>query len=342
MSATLASPDYLVSDLVGMALQQLGVGVSGNGIDPNGVTSGVMHLNMMLAQWQRRRWMVPALAEFTCISNGNVAYAVGNGGDIAPGIMRPDQIDSVFVRWTQNIGFSRGAAEFGGDFDSEFSTVGTPYANPLVPGSPLALDHPLYPIPSREDYSDIRVKGLQTWPAAFYYSPDFPQGSLYVWPVPLPLQWEIHVVCKVPLPCNLTAATPIALPPEYADAIMWSLAARLAPSYGAEASQTVVLFARAALQTIRGANTQVRALQMPGEIMPRWGASWGWWFGAGGASPSVTAQTTPVGPVPVTPTPMPVSPLGIAALGQFSLGANDLGTPEFEPGQFNSEFDIGS
>lgn len=49
---------------------------------------------------------------------------------------------------------------------------------------------------------------------------------------------------------------------------MWSLAARMAPSYGQEASPTVIAAAKAALSTIRSANMQVPTLGMPAILTP--------------------------------------------------------------------------
>lgn len=70
------------------------------------------------------------------------------------------------------------------------------------------------------------------------------------------------------LPAALSSDMPINLPPEYWDAIMWSLAARMAPSYGQEASQTVLSAAKAALNTIRSANQQIPTLGMPAILTP--------------------------------------------------------------------------
>ncbi|GBR55603.1 hypothetical protein AA106555_2060 [Neokomagataea thailandica NBRC 106555] len=49
---------------------------------------------------------------------------------------------------------------------------------------------------------------------------------------------------------------------------MWSLAARLAPSYGQEASATVTALAKASLSTIRAANSQTPTLSMPSILTP--------------------------------------------------------------------------
>ena len=333
--ATTAPAEYTVQQLVALALRQIGVGAQGTMASAADIADGVMHLNMLLGVWQRQRWMVPNLVDYPCVSTGNLSYVIGAGGDIVPAGSRPDELDSVYLRWLGNIGYTAAPSAFSGDFDGEFSSTPQSYtANQPQVGGPYAYDYPLQEIESREDYSAIRVKALATWPQCFYYSPDFPTGTLYLWPVPLFSQWEVHVVCKAALPANLTAASVINLAPEYQDAIMWLLAQRLAPSYGQAANDDVKQFARAAIQTIKGANTQIPALEMPAEILPRWGYGTPWWFGGG------------VGGASTGPTTAPPSSVGTttAALSGFlfdtsTLDAGTFGTnpPEFGP-DFDGEF----
>lgn len=251
---------YLVSDLVGMALEQLGIGVGGVNIDPQGIKSGVMHLNMMLAQWQRRHCLVPNLVDLSVVSSGASVYYIGPGGDIDTPA-RPSQINAAYARLLTN-GQAVQHGDFspvdfaGGDFDTGNDGLST--------GNPI--DYALTEIPSYEDYASIGLKGLRTWPSYFFYNPTFPHGELRVWPIPAGSVWELHVIASEPLPATLSENDAINLPPEYWDAIMWSLAKRLAPSYGQEPSPTVVAEARGALATIRTANLKTPTLGMPAAL----------------------------------------------------------------------------
>ncbi|MGO2958684.1 MAG: hypothetical protein ACTIDN_06555 [Acetobacter sp.] len=178
--------------------------------------------------------------------------------------VRPTQVVAAYARLltggtsaSQDGDFS-GMDFNGGDFDTGSDGLST--------GNPI--DYSLTPIPSYEDYAGISLKGLKTWPSCFYYNPAFPQGEFRPWPIPQAGAWEFHIIVPEVLPTTLKATDAINLPPEYWDAVMWSVAARIAPSYGQEASPTVVASAKAALATIRSANLQVPTLGVPAILTP--------------------------------------------------------------------------
>lgn len=258
-SASAPAGSYLVSDMVAFALRQIGVGAQGTTPAASDLSDGVLHLNNMLAQWQRRRWLVPALVEIIGLATGSVDMLVGPGLDIdVP--QRPDKIEAAFARYLGN-GLTQ--ADFASvDFSPDF------LINNLDEAA-LALDYPLGVINSREDYAQISIKNLRTFPSFCFYSPEYPNGRLNVWPVPQKGLWEIHLVTKGLLPSNLALTNTIVLAPEYYDAILWNLALRLAPSYGQEGSPTVAMMAKGALQTIRTANVQVPSLTLPVDLGSR-------------------------------------------------------------------------
>ena len=266
MSGASSTPaaNYTVSGLIGLALRQLGVGAQGTVPQAADLSDGVLHLNLMLAQWQRRRWLVPTLVDLVAVSTGFVDLFVGPGRDFDTS-QRPDRIEVAFARY---LGTGTGVADFGiADFDqSDFETNGLD-----APG--LAIDYPLTVIESREDYSAISIKNLRTFPYAAFYAPEYPVGRLNVWPIPAAGKWEIHLVCKQVLSGTLALTDILPLPPEFWDAIMWKLAARMAPSYGQEASPTVAVMARAALDTIRTANVAIPSLSLPSAVMRPYGSS---------------------------------------------------------------------
>ncbi|MGO2957587.1 MAG: hypothetical protein ACTIDN_00930 [Acetobacter sp.] len=265
--ATDGTPDkttgYTVSDLVGMALRQIGIGAMGTSPNPPDVADGVMHLNMMLAQWQRRKFLVPNLVDLFCPSTGASVYYAGPGGDFDMPL-RPAQVVAAYARLLASGTSATQDGDFsGGDFNGNDFDTGS---DGLLAGNPI--DYSLTPIPSYEDYAGLSLKGLKTWPNYFYYNPAFPSGEFRPWPIPPADLWEFHIIVPEILPTTLTATDPINLPPEYWDAIMWSLAARMAPSYGQEASPTVVAATKSALATIRSANMQIPTLGMPAILTP--------------------------------------------------------------------------
>lgn len=71
---------YLVSDLINLSLRQIGIGAMGTTPSDEDISDGVMHLNMMLAQWQRKRWMVPCLIDLAFpVTESKSIFYIGPG-----------------------------------------------------------------------------------------------------------------------------------------------------------------------------------------------------------------------------------------------------------------------
>jgi hypothetical protein len=143
-----------------------------------------------------------------------------------------------------------------------------PVPAPVIVPS-IGIDYPLGIIESREDYSRIALKSLSTFPAALFYDSAWPTGSVYIWPIPPAGRFEIHLLTKAALPVYANLTDPINLPPEYMEAAIYSLAVRFAMNYGQDPRPAQVMAMRAALNTIRLANTQIGLLAMPAELGPR-------------------------------------------------------------------------
>lgn len=118
-------------------------------------------LSRMLAQWQRKRWLVPALMDISMFGNGEISNKIGPGQYYnAP---RPDKIQSAYV--------------------VQVNTGG------------LKVSIPLRQIFSYEDYSRIAVKELASLPNYFFYDAAFPYGNVYAWPIANSM-YEIHLIIK--------------------------------------------------------------------------------------------------------------------------------------------------
>lgn len=75
------------------------------------------------------------------------------------------------------------------------------------------------------------VPNIQTTlPTDLYYSPDWPNGSLYLWPVPT-IAYGIELETRILL-ANVVLTTTITLPPGYRDAITLTLAEECARPFG--------------------------------------------------------------------------------------------------------------
>lgn len=216
-------------DLVAFALRTSGINGVGQPPSAEDANTGLALLSMMVAQWQRRRWLVWDLAEATKVSTGATSYTVGPAGDFA--VARPDRLESAFVR--------------------------------LLNSGPNTIDYPLAIIESREDYNAITVKNLSTFPAYVFYDSAWPVGVVHPWPVPPAGTYELHLFIKAPLPTYAALTDALNLPPEYLEAALYSLCVRLSMNYGLDPRPAHVSAMRAALNVIRMANTQVATLGMP-------------------------------------------------------------------------------
>jgi hypothetical protein len=124
-----------VADFVNLALEDSGAFTADNPPNYQDTQDALWRLNMMISQWNRRRWLVYHLIDtaFTC--SGALSYSVGAGGDF--NIARPDHIEAAFIRQ-------------------------------IVPTNSTPVDWPLTPIASWEDYSRIAIKRLAASPAEFF------------------------------------------------------------------------------------------------------------------------------------------------------------------------------
>lgn len=218
------------NDIITFALKAagvLGVGQSALAEDYNDAFTA---LNGMLAQWQRRRWLIWHTVDVALTSTGATSYTIGAGGNF--NVARPDRLEAAFFRQ-------------------------------FINSTPNQVDWPLEILESREDYNQIALKTLPSLPRYIFYDAAYPLGVVYPWPVPAAGVYELHLTLKETLNQFTSLNQTIALPPEYEEAIWTNLVLRLAPIYQFQARPEVIALAKAALSTIRGANAQIPRLQIP-------------------------------------------------------------------------------
>jgi hypothetical protein len=222
------------ADLIAQALKIAGVIGVGQAAAAEDTNDALLHLNQMISQWNRKRWLVYHLIDAALTSTGAQSYAVGTGGDF--NIPRPDRLEAAYFRQ-------------------------------LVNDAPNLVDYPLTILASREDYSRIRLKTLSTWPETIFYDAAYPMGLVYPHPVPMAGLFELHLVTKDTLGQFATPATAVSLPPEYLAALLWNLAVRLRSAYQMPPDAVAVAVAKDALAVIRNANTQIPRLRMPSTVV---------------------------------------------------------------------------
>lgn len=221
------------SDILLQALKKSGVLGVGQQAQAEDASDALADLNDMLAQWQRQRWLVYHLVDLSVVSTGAQSYTVCAGGNI--NVARPDRLEAAYFRQ-------------------------------LTPANPSQVDYPVRILESREDYSLIRLKTLQSFQRYIFYDAAYPNGVIYPWPVPQANIYEIHILLKEQLQSFANTATAVNMPPEYVAAMKWNLAVRLRESYQLPPRPSLDKLAINALDVIRNANTQIPMLQVPTEL----------------------------------------------------------------------------
>lgn len=228
-------------DILTLALKD--ANVLGEGQTPSAtmMNDAFLRLNWMIAEWNRKRWLVYHLVDSSAVSDGRITpYLVGAEQDFNIAV-RPARIEAAFIRQIVN------------------------------PGPGELVDYPLEILFSWEDYSRVAMKQLQpSFPNFIFYDTDWPIGKVYPYPFPQASIYEIHCLFMMVLAQFATLDTAIALPDEYFQAIYLNMAVRLGVVHPISRDPTMMQqwndlkgLARAALNTLRGGNTQIARLSMP-------------------------------------------------------------------------------
>lgn len=215
-------------------------GVIGFGQSPTEeLPDALADLGDMLALWNEKRWLVWHLLEFFVQSTGKqTPYTVGPGGqfNMSP---RTSRIEAAFLRQIQGPGS-------------------------FVSGLPV--DYPLIVIPAREEYNNIALKQLESFPKYCFLDTAYPIANLAIYPYPNAGIYEIHISVKDAFPVTLTAPTSFSnYPPMTIPAMKFNLARWLRQAYGKGKTPNIELnnLADDALATMRNSQAQVPELAMP-------------------------------------------------------------------------------
>lgn len=159
-------------EFITLALKE--AGVTGVGQTPlsEDMNDGFTYLSRMLAQWQKRRWLVPGLTHISMPGNNLKFNKIGPGQYYNS--IRPAEIKAAW--FTQN--------NVGNNNSVSFNLVR---------------------IWAYEDYARFALKELNTWPQAFFYDNHFPYGNVYIWPIPT-AAYQINLVVQLPIGFNTAIA----------------------------------------------------------------------------------------------------------------------------------------
>lgn len=223
-----------VNDVLLLALKKAGVLGVGQNAQAEDITDAFKETNYLLAQWNRKRWLVYNLTDTAITSTGAQFYTVGTGGDF--NIPRIDRLEAGYFRLLNTSGQNE-------------------------------VDYSLEILEAYEDYARIQLKQLTTWPSYIFLDSNYPLGKVYFWPIPPTTQYQLHIVTKNVLPAFTTLSQEINLPPEYEMALLYNAAVRLRISYQMPADPALIGLAQDALNVIRGANAQVPRVTLPTRLV---------------------------------------------------------------------------
>lgn len=221
-------------DMIQLCLHDAGIIGVGQTALAEDTNKAFTRLNMMISQWATQRWLVYALRTLSKVSTGAQSYTIGPGQDYDIAV-RPNRLEAAFLRQ-------------------------------IIQSSPNQVDYPLQLILAREDYNNIALKQLVSFPTYVFYDSAWPVGNVFAWPIPQPNIYSLHVTVKTVIPRFVTLTETVDLPQEYDEALRTNLTVRLRQAYRLPLDPADVLLAKNALNVIRGSNNQIAELQMPAAL----------------------------------------------------------------------------
>lgn len=133
-------------------------------------------------------------------------------------------------------------------------------------------DTPIDVLGALEDYQRIAFKSERGQPAAVRYEPTHPTGTLYVWPAGA--TGSLKLLARVALPTAAELTAELVIPPEYREAIRYSLVERLTTTFQTPLRPDVAALARTARKLIKRNNVNIPRSKMPDHLFVSRGCTW--------------------------------------------------------------------
>jgi len=189
---------YNVQLIINSAMKKMGILARSESPNADESTDAMQSLNWMLDSWSIRGIVARARLNATyTLTGGTRSYQIG-----------PTATNFVQIRPIQ---------------------IAT--ASVIYPGG-SQLEIPLDVETSLEQYQAFGDRlYLQGLPSHLFYDPQFPNGLMYIYPIP-DQAYSIEIDSYVALQEVTTLSSVFNLEPAYFEAIVYNLAARMAPDYG--------------------------------------------------------------------------------------------------------------
>jgi hypothetical protein len=220
------------NDLILQALKKAGVTGVGQNASPADTLDAFDELNLMLDEWSADNLMVYTKDELVLQSTGAQSYTIGQGMQF--NCPRPEQLQFAFAR--------------------------------LNGATTQPIDYPLNVIETFEQYNDIVLKELTTFPRHVFYDGNYATGTVKFWPIPN-AQFELHLGVNQPLTELADPSDVLVLPAKYKVAVLYSLAERLTTNYTLPGNPDTTRIAAKARATIKRSNTRTPIMDMPHDLV---------------------------------------------------------------------------
>lgn len=210
-----------VSDIVHAALREIGRLATGEVATQDDAQKALDALSRLQDKWNAERLYTYTVTRTTFTITETASFTLGSGATI--NTPRPAHIDDVR----------------------------------LVDTAPAPdIETPLQKLNDQE-WAAIQVKALTAaLPTHWYYNATYPNGTLYLWPIPTQSSLQGAVYAATPITRYTALSTEVSLPPGYEEMLVTNLAVRLAPMFGQQVHPDLRDAAKAAMHVIKRINLQ--------------------------------------------------------------------------------------
>lgn len=224
-------------DLLKASLRLIGAIAPGESLSATEAVDGLATLNRMIDGWSNESLMIYSKVreEFTLTANDGV-YSIGPSADF--NTTRPISIEEATLEVTS------------GNPDYEI---------------------PLRIIKTSAEWAAISQKdSTNTYPECIFAEGTYPNETINLYPIPSEAN-KLVLYSKKPISTVATIDTSISYPPGYEEALIYNLALRLAPEYGRQVTEMVMMTAIESKASIKRVNHRQTLLRVDDGLLSNTG-----------------------------------------------------------------------